>query len=300
VAAELIGLGFAALDHLMLVESFKAPVKSMRVKAFDVQGGGMTASALVAAARLGVEGEIWTVAGNGPIGDRIVQGLREEKLNVECVRRASDSDGPLILVFVDEQTGERRFQGARWPKTEGPYPLDLERLDGARCLLVDGIWPKAAAEAARHARSRGVRVVADLSGVGGQNGRLVAEIDCLIVDENCGRQVAGGDEPEKACRLLMDMGPDAVVVTLGERGCVFADAAGVRRRAAFQVEVIDTTGAGDCFHGAFCAALVQGRTFDEAVELASAAAAMNCRSLGGRAGLPGMRELKAFLDGRER
>ena len=98
----------------------------------------------------------------------------------------------------------------------------------------------------------------------------------------------------------MDMGPKAVVVTLGGEGCVFADEHGTGRLEAFEVEVVDTTGAGDCFHGAFCAGLVQGRPFERNVEFAAAAAAINCRSLGGRAGLPGRETVEGFLKERGR
>lgn len=299
MAAELVGLGFATLDHLMVVESFDAPVGQMKVKAFDVQGGGMTATALVTASRLGVTTELWSTVGGGPLGDWIVAGLEEEGVGLECLRRRDDADGPLILVFVDERTGERRFQMGRLFKTEGPYPLELQRLDGAACLLVDGIWSQAALEAARYAKEHGVPVVADFGGVEGKHRDLLPYVDYLVANEACAERVARGDDPERACRLMREMGPSVVVVTLGDRGCTYADDAGVRRLPAFTVDVADTTGAGDCFHGAFCVGVLRGWDLDRTVEFASAVAAIKCRKLGGRAGLPGMAEVETFLKERK-
>jgi len=300
MSAELVGLGFATLDHLMLVESFDDPVGSMKLKTFDIQGGGMTATALVAATRLGVTTELWSVVGDGRVSDWIVAGLQQEGVGLDCLRRAAGADGPLILVYVDGRTGERRFQMGRLVRGGGPEPLRLERLDRARCLLIDGMWPEAALRAARHARGHGVPVVADLGGVEGTRRELLPYVDYLIANEQCARRLAGGDDPERACRLMRELGPGVAVVTLGERGCAFADGSDRGRMPAFEVEVVDTTGAGDCFHGAFCVGVVHGWPLERTLEFASAAAALKCRKLGGRAGLPTMDEVEAFLQERRR
>lgn len=293
---ELVGLGLATLDHLVVVDDFDRPAGSLRVKAFDIQGGGMTATALVAASRLGLRTELLGVVGSGRIGDWILAGLREEGVGVERMRRHEGADGPLVLVFVDGRTGERRFQSGMWFDSEGPLPLDPHALDGASCLLVDGIWPVAAAEAAREARSRGAKVVADLSGVEGRAQEVARNADFLIVDEGCARRVAGCDDPALACRKLVEEGPEVAVATLGARGCVWATRSGEEGRlGAFRVDVVDTTGAGDCFHGAFCVGVVRGWGLERTIKFASAAAALKCRRLGGRSGLPRLAEVEAFM-----
>ena len=304
---ELIGLGLATLDHLMQVESFAQPVGQTKVKGFDIQGGGLTATALVAAARLGLSTELWGVAGTDRLGDWIVAGLEAEGVGLQRFRRREGMEGPLVLVFVDGETGERRFQLARWLRDADPYPLELERLDGAKCLLVDGMFPRAAVEAARYARSRGIPVVADLGGVEGKQRELVSLVDYLVTNEDCARRVAGPrrvgpagpDDPDtacsRACTLMLGMGPRVVVATLGGRGSVYGEGESISRQPAFPVSVVDTTGAGDCFHGAFCVGVVRGWGLGETVRFASAAAAIKCQRLGGRAGLPRMMEVEAFL-----
>jgi sulfofructose kinase len=142
--------------------------------------------------------------------------------------------------------------------------------------------------------------VADFGGVEGKRRELLPLVDYLVTNEECARRVAGRDDPERACRLMQEMGARVVVVTLGARGCVFADGGASGRMPAFEVEVVDTTGAGDCFHGAFCVGVVRGWSLQRSLEFASAASALKCRTLGGRAGLPTLDEVNAFLEERRR
>lgn len=299
MAVDLIGLGLATLDHLCLVESFADPVGQLRLKAFDIEGGGPAASALAAAARLGLRCELWAQVGTGPLADQIIAGLRRAGVDTGAVRQWPDSDGPLVLVLVDGRTAERRFQVARgWPRRE-LEGLPLNHLAGARCLLVDGAYPAAACEAARRARELGVPVVADLGNVEGPYRELVALVDHLIVDEACGARLGHSADPERACLSLLELGPRVAAITLGARGCVCADAGGVRRRRAFPVEAVDTTGAGDTFHGAYCVGVVEGWDLDRTIAFASAVAALCCTRLGGRAGVPDRAGVERFLAERE-
>jgi sugar/nucleoside kinase (ribokinase family) len=178
--------------------------------------------------------------------------------------------------------------------------LDLDRLKGASCLLIDGFWPDSALQAARRARAEGVPVVADFGGVEGKRKELLPLVDFLITNEECARRVAGRDDPERACRMVQEMGAKVVVATLGDRGCAFAGEGVAGRMPAFEVDVVDTTGAGDCFHGAFCVGVVRGWPLERTLEFASATSALKCRKLGGRAGLPTLDEVNAFLEERGR
>ena len=103
------------------------------------------------------------------------------------------------------------------------------------------------------------------------------------------------DELREACRAIREMGAKCVVVTLGERGLVYFDGETFGELPAFEVEVVDTTGAGDVFHGAFCYGLAQGFPLQENLRFAAAAAALKCRRIGGRAGIPRRAEVDAFL-----
>ena len=119
--------------------------------------------------------------------------------------------------------------------------------------------------------------------------------DEVVTSEALEERLAGGDDWRGACEVLREMGPSHVAVTRGARGVVATSDEGSMDIPAFDVEVVDTTGAGDTFHGAFCFGLTQGYGFEDNLVFSSAVAAMKCRKIGGRAGIPGLAEVQAFL-----
>jgi sulfofructose kinase len=106
---KVIGLGLGVLDQLLLWRDMKAPVRENKIVDFTTQGGGMTATALVAVARLGGAAEFWGAVGTDWMGDLILQGLAQEGVDTSQVRRVDGARGPMVLVCVDQPTGERQF-----------------------------------------------------------------------------------------------------------------------------------------------------------------------------------------------
>ena len=295
---KVIGIGVACLDQLLLWQDMRAPVLGNRIVGYDVQGGGMAATAMVTVARLGGQAEFWGAVGDDWSADLILRGLAQERVDTSQVRRVAGQRGPLMIVCIDRPTGERhflRFTG----RCDAPEPVgSLDRLAGAGCLLTDNSRPETDVPAAAEARRLGVPVVADVGGVHEHTRALLAHVDYAIASEDCAQGLAGGDDLPKACAMIRDMGARCVIVTLGARGLVYLDGDRFGRMEAFPVNVVDTTGAGDVFHGAFCYGLVAGLPLETDLALASAAAAMKCRHIGGRAGIPGRAEVVAFLAAR--
>ena len=292
---KVVGVGLACLDQLVLWRDVQAPVADNRILDFQVQGGGMVGTALVTVARLGGKAEFWGAVGDDWMGQMILDGLRCEGVDTRYAAVVPGGRGPTVVVCVDRPTGERRFlYVARLPQSVEPLG-SLASLRGAGCLLVDGTHPNSALRAAREARRLGVPVVADLSYIDEHAASLLAHVTYAIISDGCARQIADGGDHLAACRSVRGMGPQHVVITLGGRGLVYLDGDRPATMPAFDVKVIDTTGAGDVFHGALCYAVVKGIPFAECLHLASAVAAMKCRQLGGRAGIPGWDEVVRFL-----
>lgn len=292
---KVVGVGLACLDQLILWQDMHAPLVASKILDFQVQGGGMVGTAMVAVARLGGQAELWGAVGDDWMGRMILEGLRREKVDTRHVAVVAGGRGPMVVVCVDRPTGQRHF--LYWTGFSEPeHPIgSLESLKTAGCLLVDGTYPSSALRAARQAGRLGVPVVADLGGVGEKTPALLAHVAYAILSEGCARRLGGGDDYRVACLAVRSMGPERVVVTLGERGLVYLDGEALAEMPAFPVEVVDTTGAGDTFHGAFCYGLVEGFPLVKNLQFASAAAAMKCRQLGGRAGIPGRDEVIRFL-----
>jgi sugar/nucleoside kinase (ribokinase family) len=292
---KVIGLGMACLDQLLVWEDAGLPVRDNRLVVCDWQGGGPAGTALVAVTRLGGEAEMWAAVGNDWIGDLILGGLAEEGVDTSQVRRIKGTRGPHMIVCVDQRTGERHFFHATG-RTQTKRPVgDLGRLRGAGCLLVDGTRPPSDLRAAREARRLGVPVVADVGWWNEATPDILRHVDYAILSEPCARGLGTGTDWRAACRKIRALGPPCVVITLGAKGLVCLEGEAFRRLPAFRVNVVDTTGAGDVFHGAFCWGLVQGMPLAANLAFASAAAAMKCRHVGGRAGIPRRREVVRFL-----
>jgi sulfofructose kinase len=197
---------------------------------------------------------------------------------------------------VDAETGERTIlhQDARFPSgSDLPNP----RID-ADVLLVDAYHTDLALAGARAARARGIPVVSDVL-PRGERAKLLAETDVAIAPEELLELAGTPGDALAACAYLRGLGPRTAVVTLGERGYVWQDPQGCGQGDAFPLEVVvDTTGAGDVFHGAFAFALVQGRSTAACCRFAAAASALNCAAAGGRGGIPTLAEVTSLVSER--
>jgi sugar/nucleoside kinase (ribokinase family) len=160
---------------------------------------------------------------------------------------------------------------------------------------VDCHWPEAQLPAARRARERNIPVCGDI-GVGDQAAELLQHIDYPIYASECARQHGHTGSVEGDLRKLAELGPEVPMITLGKDGCIWLEGGQIHRCPAFSVEAVDTTGCGDVFHGAFTFGLARGWDVARNARFASAVAALKCRALGGRTGIPTYDEVVEFLD----
>lgn len=296
MAAELISIGLSVTDYLFLC---RALPRGRFGGAEDhlVQGGGLAATAAVAMARLGGRVEMWSRVGDDLQGRFILEQFESEGVDTSQVQVCPGGRSPACAVTVDRSSGERYF--TYFPGSgldTAAAGLDLGRIASARAVLVDCSWPEAQIAAARRARELGVPVCADVGGVGGRVPELLRHVDYPVYSQECARRFGGCEEVEADLRKLAELGGRAPMVTLGGEGCVWLEGGQVHRLPAFQVEVVDTTGCGDVFHGAFTFGLARGWDVARNARFASAVAALKCRALGGRTGIPTYPEVAAFLE----
>ncbi len=292
---DVLSLGFANHDLLLVVDGYP-PADSKR-DALDLleQGGGPAATAAVAVARLGGRVALLTTVADDQRGERILSDLAREGVDVSYCSRAPGAISALSLIVVDASAGTRtifRYRGSLRPELER---LDPKLVKGARVLLVDGHLPESALQAARIAREAGLPVVLDPGEPKPALEELLGLADYPISPLHTALWATGESDPEQAALGLLRRGAKAAIVTQGASGYLLATEEGVRQEPAFQVKVVDTTGAGDAFHGGFAFALARGRSVEEAARFAAAVAALKCRKLGGRAGLPTLAEVEALL-----
>ena len=277
---RVIGLGLCVLDHALVVDSF-AGAERLRYRRRLVSPGGMATNAVYQASALGVPARLLTALGADEEGRALRRALRRDGLDVRGVRLAEGVETTVCIALVRRADGERRFLVADRRRVEARAPdFDLSGIDRHALLLLDGHFPEQALRAARRARERGALVMADLSDTRPSHLRLLPCVDLPIVPRSFARSFGDGS-PTRALRRLHERFGGTPVVTLGPRGGVYLAGGRVRRFEAVPARVLDTTGAGDVFHGAVAAALVHGAPLATALRIGAHAAARNCGALGG-------------------
>ncbi len=296
---DVVGVGYTALDCLGVIPHFPVENKKLEMLRFTVQGGGPAATATVAAGRLGLSTAYHGKIGDDDFGRRMLGELEREGVDVSSVIVEEGGCSQFAFIMVDERTAARTIlwtRGENSPFTPGEVDLDLIR--SARGLLIDSLEPAAALAAARCAHENGIPVLIDAGTLRDGIKELLPLCDHIIASETFAGQISGGGVGE-ALERIHSFGPKTAVVTLGERGCAAISGAGVVEVAGFPVKAVDTTGAGDVFHGAFMYAVLRGWDLYRMCVFANAVAAMKCTKPGGRAGIPDIEGVTAFLE-RER
>ncbi len=294
---RLIVIGHAALDFVYRIDAFPPRPVKMRAREHITSGGGMAANAASAAARLGADVALWSRIGSDHAGRLIIEELRRIGVDTTSVRQHPGARSATAAVIVDK-AGERFIVSEddhRVPAAADWLPLS--EIANAGAVLSDLSWIEGTRAAFETARALGVPTLVDLD-MG--SGRLLTDVahltDIVIASEPALDAFVCGDGIEGRLHTLRAQGHAHAGVTRGSDGYVWLDASGaLQHQPAFAILAHDTTGAGDAFHGAFAWAVIEGHPIAECARLASAAAALSCRALGARAGLPTRAELDAFL-----
>ena len=285
---RLICLGLSAFDITWVVESLPAGGGKTRALEWREGGGGMAANAAVAAAKLGAQVRFWGRAGQDSAGLAMRDGLAALGVDVSQFRLFEGARSSVSGIVVDA-AGERaivNFRGAGLPGDAAWLPL--ETVAATDAVLADPRWPEGALALFQAARAHRVPTVLDGDVADAPVfDALLPFVDCAVFSEPGLAGYAGqAGEVEAQLRLAHSRGCTLAAVTLGERGVVWVDAAGTHRLPAFAVDAVDTTGAGDVFHGALAFALGAGVAVPEAFRFSSVVATLKCLRPGGREGVP--------------
>ena len=187
-----------------------------------------------------------------------------------------------ILVKPD---GQRTVVNYRQPTPRlDPNSVDISR-NRPRVLLLDGHQPEISVSLAEKARGLGIPTVLDAGSVHEGTLGLMSRVDALIASRRFAQDIAGISDEGRMADRLAALAP-VVVVTLGAEGLVWRKGKAAGRLGAYRVDAIDTTGAGDAFHGAFAAGWAMGMEWPALLRFASAAGALCCTVVGARNGLP--------------
>lgn len=293
--AAVLCIGQAVQDFVFSVDTMPDAAEKYRALAFESVGGGPAATAAVAIARLGGAAQLAARTGDDAVADVMVGELERYSVDCSLVRRFSKRTSSLSAVIIDSD-GERLIVNYLDPQLESTPDWLPQRLpDNIDAVLVDTRWPEGALHGLQLARQRGVPAVLDADLPVPADGELIRAATHVAFSAAGLAQYCDDTDPASALRSV-DSATDAWCgVTLGDNGTMYVDGGELCNIEAYEVQVSDTLGAGDVWHGAFALALGEGQSIAAALKFASAAAALKVANGGGRGGSPTRRNVEEFL-----
>ncbi|MBP1774574.1 MAG: iolC [candidate division NC10 bacterium] len=293
---DVVGVGVNVIDYLFRIPHFPEPDTKMDATGAMIQGGGLTATAMVACARLGLRTRYIGKFGGNEIGRMAREELQREGMDLSAAVTAPGVPNRFCVVLVEEASGHRTIVRERDPRIWlRPGDLSPEAVCAGRVLHVDGHEGDAALQAARWAKAAGVPVSVDAEEPTEHREALFALTDILIVGQRFGRMLTGRSDIHDILEALARLGPACVGLTLAGAGSALRYRDEIVQAPGFAVNVVDTTGAGDVFHGAFLYGFLQGWEAGDILRFANAVSALKCTCLGGRTGIPRLEEARRFL-----
>ncbi|MBI5281806.1 MAG: ribokinase [Candidatus Solibacter usitatus] len=264
--------------------------------------GGQVASAMVCCARLGLRTKYIGTIGDDLRGEIQWESLQGCGINLDHVQRRKGCPNQSAYILIDQTTGERTVF---WSRPDclriDPEEITPEQIACARLLHIDGHDTTAVAHAARIARQHGIPVTVDVDTIYKGFEDVLPNVDYLITSSEFPERWTGEADPLKALTLLQDTyGMKVAAMTLGAHGAIARMDGRFAYSPAFVVNCLDTTGAGDVFHGAFCYAVVKGFSLADTLEFSNAMAALNCTAMGARGRMASEAEARALIARGER
>jgi len=299
---DILGIGCATVDDLVMVGAYPSADVKLRVKRMERQFGGLTGTALVAAAKLGGRCAFGGMLGVDDLSKSVEQNMVKYGIDVShLVRRPDSRPIHAVIVVAEEEQTRTIFYEYDAPTGADPSGPSEEAILSTRVLFLDHLGIEGGIRAASIARQAGIPVVADLEEVHDPRfDDLFDLVDHLVLSDDFARELTGANDPTAALFALWHSGRSAVVITCGKEGVWYAS---VENRSpqylpAYQVNAVDTTGCGDVFHGAYALALARGVEIHDRVRFATAAAGLKATRSGGQLGAPTSEELSLFLSGK--
>ncbi len=294
---DVLGIGLNATDTLLLVDEFPPYAGKVPFERELLSPGGQVATAMVACAKLGLRAKyIGTIGDNrrGQIQRESLEGTGVDTTGL-IVRQGCPNQTAYIIIH--KRTGERtvlwqREECLRLKKSE----IRPEDIAAARMLHLDGCDVEAAAYSASLAREFRIPVSLDVDTIYPDFDSVLEKVDYLVAGSDWLHKWTGENDPFRALeRLQAEYGMRVAASTLGEHGALALQDGHWIYSPGYQVAAVDTTGAGDVFHGAFCYATLKGMAMQRALDFSNAAAAINCTAIGARGHIPTRAEVESLM-----
>jgi sulfofructose kinase len=299
---DVVGVGLNATDTLLVVPRFPAFAGKEPFTEEILSPGGQVASAMVTCANLGLRVKYIGTVGDDERGVIQLESLRETGINLDDVQVRKNCANQSAYIVIDAGTGERTVF---WRRSDclklDPAEIRDDMITAARLLHIDGHDTPAVQRAAQIARKHGIPVTVDVDTIYHGFDKVLPYVDYLITSSEFPVRWTNESDPFKALQTIQEeYGMKVAGMTLGAHGCLARCSGRFYYSAAYVVNCVDTTGAGDVFHGAFCYSVLKGMPIEQALDFCNAMAALNCTALGARGGIRGYEDAIALMGRAER
>ncbi len=304
---EIIGLGEVVVDWVMRVPHFPKPDEKIDAITEDYFPGGVTANYLVAVSRLGVSCGFIGAIGDDLYGDFILEDLNKERIDTKITIKKKGKKTPINFIFIVK--GEKTIIQSPHMKTTKLYVKDVKEsyISKSKLLHTTLIHPKLSESVINLAAQHNVKISIDLEAHIAQQGwnrlkKMLLMADVVIPNQEGAKIITKCKTPEDSAKNLIKKGIPLVIITLGDQGALITTEEFQIKIPAYKVgTVIDTTGAGDTFNGAFSVAYwIKRWNLEKSIKYGLAAAALKIQKLGARTGMPFAPELNQFLTQNEK
>jgi sugar/nucleoside kinase (ribokinase family) len=299
---DVVGVGLNATDTLLVVPHFPAYAGKVPFIEEMLSPGGQIASAMVTCARLGLRTKYIGSVGDDERGRIQMESLRGSGINLDHVQVRKGCANQSAYIIIDRTTGERTVLWRR-PESLRVTPEEIlpEHITCARLLHIDGHDTPAVERAARIAKEAGMPVTVDVDTIYHGFDHVLPYVDYLVASSDFPVQWTNESDPFKALEMIQkEYDLRVAAMTLGAHGALALCDGRFVYSPAFVVNCVDTTGAGDVFHGAFCYAVLRDMPMRDALDFSNAMAALNCMALGARGAIRGLDEVRALMTRAER
>lgn len=295
---DVVGVGLNATDTVLTVERFPAAGGKVPFSREFYSVGGQVATAMVACSRLGLRTKYIGTVGDDERGRIQMQSLRSSGIDIGHVRQRANCPNQSAYIVVDGSSGERTvFWHRPACLTIHPGEIDSDQITCALLLHIDGHDTAAAEHAAAIARGHGIAVTLDVDTVYPGLERVLPLVDYMIASSEFPTAWTGIEDPlEALIAIQRQSGMRVAAMTLGQYGALAYSNDRFTYSAGFAVPCVDTTGAGDVFHGAFCYSVLQQMPIAGALEFSNAMAALNCTAQGARGGIATIGEIENLVE----
>jgi sulfofructose kinase len=299
---DVLGIGLNATDTLILLPRFPAYAGKVPFEREILSPGGQVASAIVACAKLGLSTKYIGTLGDDERGRVQMESLLDSGIDISDVEIREGCPNQTAYILIDHSTGERTVL---WQRNDclrlQPSSITEEKIASSRLLHIDAHDTPAVALAAEMARRLKIPVTVDVDTIYHGFDRVLPNVDYLIASSEFPAQWTNESDPFKALEMIQEeYGMRAAGMTLGAHGALVRAEGKFVYSPAFVVDCVDTTGAGDVFHGAFCYAVLKNMPLAEALDFSNAMAALNCTQLGARGGIATLDEARELIRSKAR